>query len=97
MDGKLQFVSVTGLTFGLIGLSILILLGLHIWVLVRIIQMTKLLVRVIKRNQEAERARREIQERDRKRITQMIRRKVSEEEWIDFLAQLGENDEGEPK
>lgn len=92
MDGQLQFVSVTGLTFGLIGISLLILLGLHIWVLARIIQMCTLLVRVIRRNQEADRARKEIIERDRRRILKMIRRKATEEEWAQLLAELGEED-----
>lgn len=92
MDGQMQFISAAGLTFALIGMSLLILLGLHIWVLARIIQMCTLLVRVMKRNQEADRARKEIIERDRKRILRMIRRKANDEEWAQLLAELGEDD-----
>jgi hypothetical protein len=91
MDGQAEFVSTTGLAFGLIGLALLITIVLHIWILVKIYKNAALLVRVIRRHIEAERARRDIQERDRIRIAKMIRRRVTEDEWIQFLSELGED------
>jgi len=91
MDGQAQFVGTTGLAFGLVGLALLITIGLHIWILVKVYQNANLLVRVVRRHFETERARREIQERDRIRVAKMIRRRVTEDEWIQFLAELGEN------
>jgi biopolymer transport protein ExbB/TolQ len=91
MDGQLQFVSVTGLTFATVGIALLILLILHVWILVAVTRTMILLTRVLRRAKAAERARREIQERDRIRIARMIRRKVSDDEWAALLAELGED------
>jgi len=88
--GQTEFVGTTGLAFGLVGLALLITIALHIWILVKVYQNASLLIRVVRRHFETERARRDIQERDRIRIARMIRRKATDEEWAALLAQLGE-------
>jgi biopolymer transport protein ExbB/TolQ len=92
MDGQMQFISVAGLTFAFIGMALLTLIILHIWILIVIARIARNTVRIIKRNQEAEKARKEIVERDKRRILRMIRRKATDEEWAQLLAELGEED-----
>jgi biopolymer transport protein ExbB/TolQ len=96
MDGKAEFVTASGLTFVSIGIALLLMLILQIWIFVKVYETARMLVRVILQHQRAEKARREIQERDRIRIMKMIRRKASEDEWNKLILELGEaNTEGE--
>jgi hypothetical protein len=88
----LTFSGLSGLTFGIIGISILAWFFVHILILVNLAKLVKLSARIIRANLNAEKARKEIIERDRKRILRMIRRKATDEEWAQLLAELGEDD-----
>lgn len=86
MGALLEFMSVTTWTFILIGMGFLVLIALHIytfWVIIKHIR------RII----QAEKARLEIENRERRQIRRMIRNKADEEAWLRFLAGLDEDQE----
>jgi hypothetical protein len=83
--GQLEFVSFTGLTFGLIGLAVFGLFVLNFYILYKIIQHVNNLTRI-------NRAKRDIEERERHNIARRIREKESQEYWQRFLAGLDEED-----
>jgi hypothetical protein len=92
VEPAIQFSMISGLTFGIIGLSLLALGFIHVLTLINIIKLVKLSARIVRANINAQRARKEIIERDKKRILRMIRRKATDEEWAQLLAELGEDD-----
>ena len=86
MGALLEFMSVTTWTFILIGMGFLVLIALHIytfWVIIKHIR------RII----QSEKARLEIENRERRQIRRMIRNKADEEVWLRFLAGLDEDQE----
>ena len=85
MDSKLEFASITGLTFAFIGLALLLLITMHIYVVIVITKHFRFAIRV-------EKARREIEKRTRNNVARMIRNKDSEEFWQRFLAGIDEEE-----
>lgn len=77
----MEFVSISAWTFILIGMSIITLITFDVWIVIIVIRGFTRLIR-------AERARIEIENRERRRIRRMIQNKASQEEWMKFLAGL---------
>lgn len=77
----MEFVSISAWTFILIGMAFLTLIAFDIWIVIIVVRGFTRLIR-------AERARIEIENRERRRIRRMIRSKASEEDWMKFLAGL---------
>jgi len=85
MGGLVEFVTMSTWTFVLIGMAFLTLIAFDIWIVIIVVRGFTRLIR-------AERARMEIENRERRRIRRMIQRKASDEDWMRFLAGL--EDEG---
>jgi hypothetical protein len=85
MGGLVEFVTMSTWTFVLIGMAFLTLIAFDIWIVIIVVRGFTRLIR-------AERARMEIENRERRRIRRMIQRRASDEDWMRFLAGL--EDEG---
>lgn len=89
---QIEFSGITGLTFAIIGMVFLATIAIHILIIINVVKLIKLSARIIRSSINAEKARKEIIERDKKRILRMIRRKATDEEWAQLLAEFGEDD-----
>jgi len=85
MGGLVEFVTMSTWTFVLIGMAFFTLIAFDIWIVIIVVRGFTRLIR-------AERARMEIENRERRRIQRMIRRNANQEDWMRFLAGL-ENEE----
>jgi len=81
MGALVEFVSISAWTFILIGMSVLTLIALQVWIVI-------VVIRGFSRLMRAERARNEINDRERLKIRRMIQKKASQEDWMRFLAGL---------
>jgi len=81
MGALVEFVSISAWTFILIGMSVLTLIALQVWIVI-------VVIRGFSRLMRAERARNEVNDRERLKIRRMIQKKASQEDWMRFLAGL---------
>jgi uncharacterized membrane protein len=86
--GQVQFVSITALTFGFIGLAIFALVVVVLWIIL-------VAVKWVRRADKVDEARRAITARERRAIRRRIENWDQDEKWNRFIANLRNNLEGE--